>query len=170
MIDVFNVATSHMYGDTLRRLHECRYREFVQRHKYEVPVYNGMEYDQYDTPAAVYFTWKDNAGAIRSGLRIVPTTRPYMIGDMWPKTVESIALPREPETWEATRFFVDKSSDAALRHSAHGHILSALLEFGLHYGITRYIATAPPKLWDYTFRRCGWPVEHRRPVDGYWLL
>lgn len=159
MISVFNLQTAHLYGDALPTLLKCRYREFVLRHKYKVPFYNGMEYDQYDTPATVYFVWHDGCKILRAGLRIVPTDRPYMIRDLWSETVEEITMPNTPRIWEASRLFIDKRMNEGLRHQAHGEILCAMLEFGLRYGLTHYIAIAAPHLWDFTFRRCGWPAD-----------
>jgi len=158
MIDIFNFETAYKYGDALPTLLKCRYREFVLQHKYEVPTYNGMEYDQYDTPAAIYLIWRDVSGTIRAGMRLLPTSRPYMIQELWPQTVKEIDLPQKPTVWEATRFFIDKSIDKNLRHLAHAEILCGMLEFALHYGIAKFIATAPPRLWDFTFRRFGWPA------------
>jgi len=164
MINALNVETAHHYGDTYPKLLKRRYDEFVVRQKYGVPSFNGMEYDQYDTPGAVYFTWHDDKGLIQAGMRILPTHRPYMIKELWPQIVEYIGLPESPTIWEATRFFIDRNMDQSLRHQAHGEILCALLEFAISYGVTNYIAVAPPKLWDYTFRRCGWPAEAVGPV------
>lgn len=159
MIDMLNFETAHFYGDALPTLMRLRYSEFVERLKYEVPVYNGMEFDQYDTPAAVYFVWRDDAGKIRAGTRVSPTNRPYMIKDLWPQSVHYIDLPSSPTVWEITRFFVDKTLEESFRRQAHGEILCAYLEFALHHGITDYIGTAPPKLWKHTLIKCGWPVD-----------
>lgn len=159
MIDALNFETAHRYGDALPALLRCRYKEFVARQKYDVPVYNGMEYDQYDTPAAVYLTWKDGQGAVRAGIRILPTARPYMIQELWPQTVQYMPMPCARDFWEVTRFFIDRSLDPVVRQQAHGEILCALLEFALHHDIARYIGIAPPKLWVHTFRKCGWPAN-----------
>jgi N-acyl-L-homoserine lactone synthetase len=159
MIEVFNLETAHLYGDALPTLLKMRHREFVERLNYNVPTYNRMEYDQYDTPAAVYFVWRDDDGNIRAGTRISPTNRPYMIRDLWPQTVEFSELPSNQRVWEATRLFIDKELDKAARHVAHGQILCAYLEFALRYNVAQYIGTAPPGLWKYTFLKCGWPVE-----------
>jgi len=111
MIDVLNFETAHLYGDAFPKLLKLRYTEFVERLKYEVPTYNGMEYDQYDTPVAVYMVWRDETGNVRAGSRMIPTNRPYMIKDLWPHTVKYIDLPRSPDIWEITRLFVDKTLD-----------------------------------------------------------
>ncbi len=164
MIDALNTATAYLYGDTYPNLLRCRYREFVERQHYRVPSYNGMEYDEYDTPAAVYLVWKDADGNIRAGKRIHPTSRPYMIKDHWPNAVRCVPLPNSTYIWEASRFFIDRDLDQILRHQAHGEILCAMLELGLLYDITHYIAIAPPHLWDFTYRRYGWPAEIVGPI------
>lgn len=159
MIQAFNFETAHLYGDALPTLLRLRHREFVERLGYKVPTYNGMEYDQYDTPAAVYFVWHDDERQIRAGTRIAPTNRPYMIKDLWPQTVQFADLPASPHVWEATRLFIDKDLAKDMHKQAHGEILCAYLEFALHFGITSFIGTAPPGLWKYTFLKAGWPVD-----------
>lgn len=159
MILAFNTETAHLYGDALPTLLRLRHREFVERLEYKVPTYNGMEYDQYDTPAAVYLVWCNEQGKIRAGTRISPTNRPYMIKDLWPETVQFLDLPASPNVWEATRLFIDKDLSKETHKRAHGEILCAYLEFALRYGITSFIGTAPPGLWKYTFLKAGWPVE-----------
>ena len=99
MIEALNFENAYRYGDTLPVLLRMRYGEFVERLKYEVPSYNGMEYDQHDTLAAVYLIWRDEAGKIQAGSRISPRNRPYMI----PNLVEFIDVPCSPRVWEITR-------------------------------------------------------------------
>ena len=60
-----------------------RYRQFKERQSYEVPVYNGMEYDRYDTLATVHLVWLDEAKIVRGCSRLNPTDRPYMLKDLW---------------------------------------------------------------------------------------
>ena len=164
MITAFNTETAHQYGDEYPMMLKCRHREFVERSGYEVPTYNGMEYDQYDTPAAVYLTWRDENKTLRAGIRMKPTDRAYMIRDLWPQTVKDIELPNSPGTWEVSRLFVDRNMPQPLRRQAHGEILCGMLEFGLHHDITDYIAIAAPHLWQHTFRKCGWPATPIGPV------
>lgn len=159
MIQIFNFETVHMYGDVLPAMLRLRHREFVERLKYDVPTYNSMEYDQYDTPAAVYFVWRDNDNIIRASTRITPTHRPYMIKDIWPQSVQYTDLPVSPCVWEATRLFIDRNAEEVVRKQAHGEILCAYLEFALMNNIRDYIGVAPPKLWKHTFIKYGWPIE-----------
>lgn len=165
MIEALNFETAHLHGDTLPAIFKCRFNEFILRQKYDVPSYNKMEYDQYDTPAAIYFAWKDRSKKVKGGMRILPTNRAYMLKDIWPHAISYMSLPNSQTIWEATRFFIDGSVTSAIaRRKAHGEILCALLEFALNRGITNYIAIAPPLLWDFTYARYGWPVEPLGPV------
>lgn len=164
MIEVLNIETAHRFGDALPILLKLRFNEFVERLDYKVPTYNGMEYDQYDTPAAVYIAWRDADGRIAAGSRISPTHRPYMIKDLWPQSVQYQELPCTPRVWEITRFFVDRSLNEEQRIRAHAEILCAYLEFALKNGIRSYIGTAPPRLWKHTLIKYGWPVEFLGPV------
>jgi acyl homoserine lactone synthase len=160
MIEALNFETAHLFGDTLPSLLKARYNEFILRQKYDVQSYNKMEYDQYDTPAAVYFAWKDRERLVKGGMRISPTNRPYMIREIWPNAISYIQTPVSQTVWELTRFFIDRRVEGVQnRRKAHGEILCALLEFALDHGITNYIGIAPPLLWDFTYARCGWPVH-----------
>lgn len=164
MINIFNTATAHLYGDQYPELLRCRYREFIGNHKYDVPSYNQMEYDQYDTPATVYFTWKDGDSRLRAGLRVLPTNRPYMIRDLWPTAVQCVPMPNSPTIWEASRLFIDREMEPDLRERAHGELLCAMLEFGIQYRLKGYIAVAHPDLWEHTFGRYEWPANIVGPI------
>jgi N-acyl-L-homoserine lactone synthetase len=83
MIDAITWENSHLYGNALVSQHRLRHRVFVEREGYQVPTYHGLEYDQYDTPAAVYLVWRDEKGEARGISRLIPTERPYMIRDIW---------------------------------------------------------------------------------------
>ncbi|MDA0967554.1 MAG: hypothetical protein O2970_11435 [Proteobacteria bacterium] len=60
--------------------------------EYNVLCHDSVEYDQYDTLAAVHFVWRDNFGKVCASLLISPTTKPYMIKDIWSYTVENMEL------------------------------------------------------------------------------
>src|SRR5436190_10638472 len=45
---------AHLHGEAWISHHRLRYRIFVERQGWAVPTYNGLEYDEFDTPAARY--------------------------------------------------------------------------------------------------------------------
>jgi len=159
MIEYFSLSNAYLLGDVISSMHRLRYQEFVERLGYDVPCHDSMEYDQYDTLAAIHFVWRDDSGVVRASLRISPTTKPYMIKDIWPYVVENMELPASESVWEATRLCVDKDLSKDMHQSVHAQLLCALQEYALSNKISSYIGIAPPGLWKYTFIRYGWPIK-----------
>ncbi len=160
MIIATSVEDFHLHGDILPSIYRLRHQGFKQRQDYDVPDYNGMEYDAYDTPATTYLAWKDNNGVVRGCTRLFPTTRPYMIEDLWPETVTSIKLPKSNTIWEASRFCIDKTLPSETRRQIHGELLCAFQEFGIQQRIDWMIGVMTPPIWRTVFTNAGWPIEY----------
>jgi N-acyl-L-homoserine lactone synthetase len=139
MIDAITFETAHLLGDALPSMYRLRHRVFVERKHYDVPNYRGMEWDQFDTPAAVYLLWRDADLQVRGMMRLIPTTFPYMIKELWPDLVDSGEFPSRPDVWEITRFGVDKDLDPETRKRACAELVCALFEFGVTSGIREYL-------------------------------
>lgn len=137
--------TAHLHGETWISHHRLRYRLFVERQGWEVPSYKGMEHDEFDTPAAQYLVWLDDAGETRGVARLLPTVQPYMLKKLWPDMISG-ELPESDSVWEATRFGCDSTVDARTRRRIVAEILCAMQEFGLQNGIERYLAVMPLRL------------------------
>src|SRR5437764_515644 len=106
MLHAINIENAHEYGSVLPQLHRLRYRQFKERQSYDVPVYNGMEYDQYDNLATVYLVLTDAHGVVRGCSRLNPTDRPYMLKDLWPHMADR-PLPCSPLICEGTRICIE---------------------------------------------------------------
>ncbi len=143
MIDVVSWENAHLFGTALVSHHRLRYRLFIERQGWDVPWYHGMEYDQFDTPAAVYLLSRDEQGEARGITRLIPTTRPYMIRELWPGMVVNSDLPASPDIWEGTRFGVEYGLDPSLRNRIVAELVLACLEFGLLNGIRQYWVLMP---------------------------
>jgi acyl homoserine lactone synthase len=169
MIYCINHRTWQHFGGALASQFHLRYRMLVDAQYWEVGRFQGMEYDQYDTPAATYLVWLDSQGAVRGSVRVVPTDRPYMLRDLWPDMVEKCPLPQSLSVWEATRFCVDRTLPAELRKQVKHELVCAFLEFGLKNDIQQMIGVMPPKLWRSCFIDSGWDIEFlgkEKPVDN----
>lgn len=137
-----NWETAHLYREAWISHHRLRHRVFVERQRWQVPSYNGLEYDQFDTPAAHYILWLDGDGQARGVGRLIPTTRPYTVEALWPELVDG-ALPRVPEIWEATRFGCDRSIDVRTRRRIVAELICGCQEFGIANGIRKYLGLMP---------------------------
>ncbi len=164
MIIATSIEDAHLYGDVLPAMHRLRYRGFKERQNYDVPHYNGMEYDAYDTPATTYLIWRGEDDIVRGCARLFPTTLPYMIEEIWPHALEDGRIPKSPSIWEASRMCIDKTLPQEKRREIHGEILCALQEVGRLKNIDWMIGVMQPAIWRSVFERSGWPIAFLSPV------
>ena len=143
MVDVVTWENSHRFGSALVTQHRLRHRVFIERQGWDIPSYRGMEYDQFDTPAAVYLIPRGPNGEVRGTTRLISTTRPYMIRELWPELIVRRPLPTSSEVWEGTRFGVEPDLSARERDRVIAELVLACLEFGLLNGIRQYLVLMP---------------------------
>lgn len=155
--------TIHLHGETWISHHRLRYRLFVERQGWDLPFHNGMEHDEFDTPAAQYLLWLDDAGDTRGVARLLPTLHPYMLKKLWPEMVSG-ELPQSSLVWEATRFGCDQSLSPPVRRRAIAEMLCAMQEFGIMHGIKKYLAVMPIRLLKCVVVNAGCEVAILGPV------
>ena len=160
MIDAITFETAHLLGDALPSMYRFRHRVFVERQNYDVPNHNGMEWDQFDTPAAVYLLWRDDERKVRGMFRLIPTTFPYMIKEVWPQLVESDKLPSRPDMWETSRFGIDRDLPPPERKRIFGELMCASTEFGLANGIREYVTLTAPAFFRSAISNYDLAVEY----------
>jgi acyl homoserine lactone synthase len=170
MIEVVTVENSHLFGAALAEQFKLRYRVFIERQKYSVPTHKDMEYDQFDTPAATYLVYRDPAGRARGITRLLPTTKPYMIQEVWPTLIEDGHLPSAPDIMEATRFGVDTDLDRDEQRRAVTELVCGCLEYGLRYGVREYVSVMPTLIYRKVLMAAGVDVQFLgapRQIDGF---
>jgi len=160
MIDCVSISTCHLFpNNPLCGQHRLRYNSIIERQGWNVPYVDGMEYDQYDNPAAHYLVWNDDQGRARGSSRLYPTDRPYMLQEIFPHLVSKIDLPRSHTVWEGSRFCVDPTLPVERRKRIMQEIILGYLEFGLSRNITAIIGVMFPVYWRNIFVKNGWDVE-----------
>lgn len=160
MIDAITFETAHLLGDALPSMYRFRHRVFVERQNYDVPHYRGMEWDQFDTPAAAYLLWRDDESQVRGMFRLIPTTFPYMIKDVWPQLVNCGELPSHPDVWETSRFGVDRDLPPPVRKRIFGELMCASTEYGLANGVREYVTLTAPALFRSGIGNAGCAVTY----------
>ena len=169
VIDCFTYETAHLFGDALASQFRLRHKVFVEKQQWGVPNWRGMEYDQYDTPAATYCVWRDDDGVVRGVARLAPTTIPYMIKDLWPDLVTEGTLPEDAGIWESTRLGIDHDLPKETRRRILSELILAYMEASLANNVGGLIGIGYSWCWDHSFRRQGWPVQRMGPskmIDG----
>lgn len=158
MIDAFTWGGAHLVQDAFAAQARLRHRVFVERRGLPHDTFGGMEYDAFDTPAAVYLVWRDETLEARGLIRLLPTTRPYMLQTCWPETIADGAPPVSPDLWEITRVCVDRSVGSATRLQILPELLCGAAEFLERVGATGMIGLTRPHL-----------VTHYIPQGARWL-
>ncbi|WP_184085874.1 acyl-homoserine-lactone synthase [Afipia massiliensis] len=128
MIEAFSIATAHRFQDALASQARLRNEVFVRRRGLQHSTFGGLEFDEFDTPAATYLVWRDEDRVVRGLARLLPTTRPYMLRSYWPHLVVDGELPASPAILEVTRVCVDKSLEPAQRKLVFPELLCAIQE------------------------------------------
>lgn len=102
----------------LNSMYEFRHAAFVRRLGWSLPLLDGVERDQYDNDSAVYFIVRDDSDHVTACARLLPTTAPYMLSDLFAELLGTEPTPRDPAIWELSRFAT------SVRKSGAGRILS----------------------------------------------
>jgi N-acyl-L-homoserine lactone synthetase len=164
MISCISCSNVHEFGTAFYSQFRLRYEEFIERQEYDVPVWDGMEFDQYDTPASRYLVYHSDAGEALGVSRLTPTSLSCMLKDLWPQLVDDKSLLRSATIWEGTRYCIDKAVTPELRRRIVHEMACAYLEFGLQLGLTKIIGMMPTYIYRSVFERPGIAMEYLGPV------
>lgn len=120
-----------------------RHRVFRTRLGWDVNSYDKMEFDEFDALLPIYMLARDEAGTLRGLWRLLPTTGPYMLRNVFSYLLDGRPAPRREETWEISRFAFSPASFGRDGIWAFNQItcrlLCSLCEFGLERGITEVV-------------------------------
>ena len=157
---------------TLRAMFEDRKSVFVDLLKWDVPVLCGrFELDQFDDEHATYLIIADEDGDHLASARMLPTTRPHILGSLFPDLC-AVPPPAGPHVFEITRFCLSRRQGAASRRLARNQLVSALAWHALEQGIRTYTGVAEIS-WLQQILAFGWdcrplgaPLRHASGVLG----
>lgn len=136
MVQVVTRENRASFAHALAGMHRDRKAVFVDQLGWDVPVVEGAyEIDQYDGDAAVYLLVQDGAGGHLGSVRLLPTTGPHLLGEVFPHLCDG-AVPAGPDIWEITRFCINPA--AADVTGARRQLMVGVIEFALLYGVRRY--------------------------------
>ncbi|WP_299984528.1 acyl-homoserine-lactone synthase [uncultured Ruegeria sp.] len=118
----------YLYADELHKFPELaegmfrdRADQFKTRLGWDVKVNKkGEERDQYDDLNPLYVIWEESDGSHGGSMRILPTTGPVMVNDIFGHLTGGGPI-RSPLIWEVTRFCLSRSASA---HTAGAIMLS----------------------------------------------
>lgn len=137
MIIVVPPELRDYYGAELAEMHRLRHRVFVERLGWNVRSFAGLEIDAFDMLDATYLL--AGRDPLVGSWRILPTTGPYMLKDVFPELLEGQDPPCDPAVWEMSRFAVDHGPQCEKGLNAvsltTGELFCGLVEYALSQGV-----------------------------------
>ncbi|MBD8555579.1 N-acyl-L-homoserine lactone (AHL) synthase [Rhizobium sp. CFBP 8762] len=160
------------YSKTLDQFFRLRKLVFCDKLGWNVPVINSYERDTYDELDPAYLLWcDDSCTKLYGGMRLMPTTGPTLLYDVFRQTFPEAVDLVEPGIWEGTRMCVDE--DALARDlpevepgRAFSLLLLALCECAMAHGIHTMISNYEPHMRR-LYKRAGVFVDELGRADLY---
>jgi acyl homoserine lactone synthase len=165
MIRIVTQDNARHYVSSLHQMHRIRKAVFKDRLGWDVTVSGELEVDEYDALGPSYLLSMDRYGAVNGCVRLLPTTGPNMLRDIFPSFVTRAAVPRSERVWEASRFAVSGNTTAAeagLSQTTYD-LLIGVLKFGLSNGISTIVCVVDLRM-ERILRRAGWQLERLGPA------
>lgn len=151
MIILIHGYEKEQYRSELDQYFKIRSKVFHDRLKWDVQVVDGQEYDAFDDLDPVYLLSIDEqTGLVRGGLRMLPTTGPNMLRDVFPFLLPEDEIVQSPLIWEVSRFAMDHFSEMPNpgRQLSYvtGELLAGVVEVSMLSGITFVVAVFDPRM------------------------
>jgi len=169
----------HVHGELFTNLLKARKQSFIVQNNWDLPEADGMEYDQYDTPASRWIA-VHQFGEILAGIRLTPTTArcgiyTYMIRDAQKGLLDTIPqdllyneAPVAQHIWESSRVFVSRNVPANMRMRVQAGLMNEMMSAARTLGATQILGMVPA-VWSRWIARLGMKAEEAGPtmmIDG----
>jgi N-acyl-L-homoserine lactone synthetase len=163
MIVVIEQYNAHEYPHLMDQMFQMRARVFHDRLRWNVRVVDGRERDKYDDESPVYVIYTDDRKReVKGSLRLLPTTGPTLLADIFSDTLPAGVHLSAPTIWECTRFCLDDRSLA----SGLGHqllldsttLIAGSFEVAMRAGIETIIGNFDSSMLR-LYRQLGCEVE-----------
>ena len=144
----------HAHGPLFADLLRARHRTFIEQAQWDLPEADGMEFDQYDTPASRWVAVHEH-GRVMAGVRLTPTTHrcgiySYMIRDAQRGLLDTIPrdllweeAPVADHIWESSRVFVCDHVPAKQRMRVQMQLIGEMVSSARALGASSVIGLIP---------------------------
>jgi N-acyl-L-homoserine lactone synthetase len=116
---MIEIIQAGQFGKTksLIEMHRVRKLIFKDRMGWDVDISNDeLEIDDFDLPETVYILARDEMMRVAGVWRMLPTTSPSMIRNIWPEFLKTLPIEVSSNTWELSRFGVHAYADGSREH------------------------------------------------------
>lgn len=180
MITLLRGTDRDRFPKLFNDMHRLRKRVFHDRMGWEVNIIGEIEIDEFDNCNPLYILSHDDAGNTVGCARLLPTTGPNMLSDVFGALLPPGESVRSPLIWESSRFSVDVSASGVRNHRllryTTGELLCAMAEVGILAGLEFFVSVTDLYMErileraDCQCDRLGEPVQFGKvaAVAGFW--
>ncbi len=141
MIRVIDGLYKSDFQNEVDQMFRLRKRVFLERLNWDVKIRGDFEIDEFDDLNPLYvLSVNERTNQVVGSLRLLPTTGPNMLADVFSDLLPEGQLIRNPTIWESSRYCVDTQlAEQWGEHGVHrasAELLIALCEIGMHVGLT----------------------------------
>lgn len=172
MFIIIQAHEYHKFPNLLTQMFKLRKKVFADQLKWDVSTYDNQEHDRYDKLGPAYLIWcNSDYTKLYGTIRLMPTTGPTLLYDVFRKTFPDVVSLEAPGIWEGTRMCLDEDL-IAIDFSeidagrAFSLMLLALCEVALKYGIHTMVSNFEPQM-KRIYSRTGVKVNELGRADGY---
>lgn len=149
MIVVIDGLNKHKFADLLDEMYRLRARVFQDRLGWDVKVQDGKEIDEFDALDPAHVVCLDEDGDVVGCMRLLQTTGPHMLADVFHTLLDGEPPLRSARIWEATRFCVDtKKLTGTKKRNSISYVTSEVMvgafEYAREAGVLDAVAVIDP--------------------------
>ena len=149
MIYVIDSLNQSAYSTLLNNMFRLRKRVFHDRLGWDVQITDGLETDLFDDLDPAHVISVDDEGNVVGCMRLLQTTGPHMLADVFSSILDGEPPLRSSTVWEATRFCVDtqRLSRGRGRNTISyvtSEVMIGAFEFAMTAGVQDAVAVIDP--------------------------
>jgi acyl homoserine lactone synthase len=152
------------------QMYQLRARQFGLRRGWRVEVVDGRERDRFDDLNPLYVCVATQSGQLLASLRLLPTTGPHMLSDVFPEVMGEAGIIRHPLILESSRFCVDTEASRTFQgdgiNEVTRELLHGLFSTALNAGMQNIISVYDVFV-EKVLIRAGCRMERLGPVQRY---
>jgi acyl homoserine lactone synthase len=173
-----NNYPKEIFGKVLRYRHQV----FIERLGWDLPTNGKYEQDQFDRSDAFYVTALDVDNCVIGCARLLPTSKPYLLSEVFPQILNGQTPPRSSKIWELSRFaaidlrYPLKNRNRALCSTITLELLRNVIMNARLRGAKRLITVSPSAVerllrsTRYKHHRAGQPViVNNKSLMAFWI-
>lgn len=147
----------------LTSMFEARKRLFVDLLDWDLDVVGDrLEIDRFDDAFATYVIVADNVGRHLASLRLLPSTRPHLLGSMFERLCTE-GVPTGPDIFEVTRLCLPPTETKSERRRLRDGLIQAMVEHGVAHGIRQFTGVVTARFRERVLAM-GWHGEAIGPA------